>query len=243
LDKLIIKSIPYQDRPYEKLEMCGASRLTDAELLAIIIKSGNKDLNCVDVARIILGKHENGLSGFNYLEEASLYELTTMPSIGKVKAIQLKAVVELAKRINNNKLNKERIKVTSPKAIYDMLGTDMRDKKIEEVKVVILDNKSHVKSIVTVSLGATNKSMVSPKEIFSEPVKQLATSIVLVHNHPSGDTTPSRQDILLTRKIIDYANIFDIKLLDHIIIGGNGYTSMKETNSELFLGGRILWSL
>lgn len=235
-----MKSMPYQDRPYEKLERYGASQLTDTELLAIIIKSGNKELNCVDVARIILGKHENGLSGFNYLEETSIAELMKLPSIGKVKAIQLKAVVELAKRININKLDTKRIKVTSPKAVYDMLMADMKDKKIEEVKVVLLDNKSYVKSVVTVSIGATNKSMVSPKEIFSEPVKQLATSIVLVHNHPSGDTTPSRQDILLTRKIIDYANIFDIKVLDHIIIGGNSYTSMKETNSELFLGGRIL---
>ena len=116
----------------------------------------------------------------------------------------------------------------------------MKDKKIEEVKVVLLDNRSCVKSVITVSVGATNKSMVSPKEIFSEPIKQLATSIVLVHNHPSGDTTPSRQDILLTRKIIDYAKIFDINLLDHIIIGQNGYTSMKETNSDMFLGGRLV---
>lgn len=232
--------MPYQDRPYEKLERYGAHALTDTELLAIIIKTGNKDLNCVDVARLILTKHDNGLFGFNYLEEASIAELMRLPSIGKVKAIQLKSVIELAKRINNNKLDEKRVKVTSPKAIYDILAMDMKDKKVEEVRVVLLDNKSYVKSIVTVSIGATNKSMVSPKEIFSEPVKQLATSIVLVHNHPSGDTTPSRQDILLTRKIIDYANIFDIKLLDHIIIGGNNYTSMKETNSELFLGGRIL---
>lgn len=240
MNKLKIKNLPYSDRPYEKLERYGAHMLTDTELLAIIIKSGNKDLNCVDVARIILGKHENGLSGFNYLAEASLTELTKLPSIGKVKAIQLKAVIEIAKRINSNNLNINKVKVTSPKAIYDIVGVDMKEKKIEEVKVVLLDNRSCVKSIVTVSLGATNKSIVSPKEIFSEPIKQLATSIVIVHNHPSGDTTPSRQDIILTRKIIDYANIFDIKVLDHIIIGSNGYTSMKETNSELFLGGRIL---
>lgn len=240
MKKISIKSMPYSDRPYEKLERHGTQMLTDAELLAIIIKSGNKELNCVDVARIVLGKHSNGLSGFKYIEEASLDELMKIPSIGKVKAIELKAIVELAKRINNDKINEIKIKITSPKAIYDLLGGEMIDKKVEEVKVVLLDNKSYVKSVITVSKGATNKSAVSAKEIFSEPVKQLATSIVLVHNHPSGDTTPSRQDILLTRKIIDYANIFEIKLLDHIIIGGMGYTSMKETNSELFLGGRIL---
>lgn len=232
--------MPYSDRPYEKLERNGAGLLSDTELLAIIIKSGNKELNCVDVSRIILGSHENGLTGFKYLEEASIAELMKIPGIGKVKAIQLKALVELAKRINNNKLETNKIKVTTPKAVYDLLSCEMKDKKIEEVKVVLLDNRSCVKSVITVSVGATNKSMVSPKEIFSEPIKQLATSIVLVHNHPSGDTTPSRQDILLTRKIIDYAKIFDINLLDHIIIGQNGYTSMKETNSDMFLGGRLV---
>ena len=232
--------MPHSDRPYEKLERYGAHALTDTELLAIIIKSGNRELNCVDVARLILGKHSNGLFGFNYLEEASISELMKLPAIGKVKAIQLKALLELSKRINNKKTNENKLKVTNPKIIYDMLSVEMSDKKVEEVKVVLLDNKSYVKSVVTVSKGATNKSMVSPKEIFSEPIKQLATSIVLVHNHPSGDTTPSRQDILLTRKIIDYANIFDIKVLDHIIIGGNNYTSMKEINSELFIGGRLL---
>lgn len=237
MNKLNMKNIPYMDRPYEKLERYGANTLTDTELLAIIIKSGNKELNCVDVSRIILGHHDNGLAGFKYLEEVSITELMKIPGIGKVKAIQLKALIELSKRINNNKLEENKTRITSPKAVYDLLAAEMTDKKVEEVKVILLDNRSTVKSVITVSIGATNKSMVSPKEIFSEPIKQLATSIVLVHNHPSGDTTPSRQDILLTRKIIDYAKIFDINLLDHIIIGQNGYTSMKETNSEMFLGG------
>ena len=121
-----------------------------------------------------------------------------------------------------------------------MLSSELKELKVEIAKVVLLDAKAYVKSVITVSLGATNKSMVSPKEVFSEPIKQLASSIILVHNHPSGDTTPSRQDILLTKKIIDYASLFDITVLDHIIIGANGYTSIKETNNELFIGGRIL---
>ena len=97
-----------------------------------------------------------------------------------------------------------------------------------------------MKSVVTVSLGATNKSAVSIKEVLAEPIKQLATSIILVHNHPSGDTTPSRQDIILTRKVCDYANMFEIKLIDHIIVGKSGYTSIKETNSQIFLGGKLI---
>ncbi|MBR6641439.1 MAG: DNA repair protein RadC [Clostridia bacterium] len=240
MDKLSIKDIPLEDRPYEKFEKYGSLILTDAELLAIVIKSGSKELNSVDVARLLLSKHESGYAGFKYLEEASLEELMKVRGIGKVKAIQIKAVLEIAKRINSNKLNETKIKITSPKQVYDMLSSELKDAKVEHVKVILLDAKSHVKSVITVCIGMTNKSMVSPKEILSEPIKQLASSIVLVHNHPSGDTTPSRQDILLTKKIIDYATIFDITLLDHVIIGANGYTSIKETNNSLFIGGRIL---
>lgn len=240
MDKLSIKNIPFEDRPYEKFEKYGGLVLTDAELLAIIIKSGSKELNSVDVARLLLSKHTNGYEGLRYLEEASIDELMMVPGIGRVKAIQIKAVLELAKRINSNKLNEIKTKITNPKTIYDLLASELKDLKTEQVKVVLLDAKAYVKSIITVSVGATNKSMVSPKEILSEPIKQLASSIVLVHNHPSGDTTPSRQDILLTKKIIDYAAVFDITVLDHIIIGNNGYTSIKETNNTLFIGGRIL---
>lgn len=240
MSKLSIKQIPFQDRPYEKFERLGASFLTDAELLAIIIKNGSKSLNSLDMAKYILAYHENGLAGFKYLQQASLAELMQIPGIGKVKAIQLKAVLELAKRIDYEFENEKRIKITSPQDVYKLVKTDLADRQIEQVKVIILDNKNHVKSIVNVSSGATNKSAVSTKEILSEPIKQLATGIILVHNHPSADTTPSRQDILLTRKILDYAKIFEIDLYDHVIVGKNGYTSLKETNSEIFLGGRII---
>ena len=240
MNKLSIKQIPLEDRPYEKFERLGATYLTDAELLAIVIKNGSKSLNSLDMARYILSSHENGFSGFKYLKEASLDELMKIQGIGKVKAIQLKAVMELASRINNELANEKRIKITCPSDVYKLLRVDLAQRQTEEVKVVILDNKNYVKSVVTVSRGATNKSTVSAKEILSEPIKQLASGIILVHNHPSGDTTPSRQDILLTRKISDYAKMFEIDLCDHVIIGKNDYTSLKETNSEIFLGVRII---
>lgn len=240
MKKLSIKQIPLEDRPYEKFERFGASYLTDAELLAIIIKNGSKSLNSLDLARYILANHENGLAGFKYLKQASLAELMSIQGIGKVKAIQLKAIIELATRINDDNINEKRVKITCPQDVYKLLRKDMVDLETEQVKVVILDNKNYVKSVVTISQGAVNKSVVSTKEVLSEPIKQLASSIVLVHNHPSGDTTPSRQDILLTRKILDYAKMFEIDLCDHIIIGKNNYTSLKETNSEMFLGGRII---
>ena len=240
MNKLSIKQLPSQDRPYEKFERLGAACLTDAELLAVIVKNGSKELNCLEIAKYILSKHENGLAGFRYLKEASLEDLMKTPGIGKIKAIQLKSIVELAARINDEFASEKKVKITSPNDVYNLLKGELAEKPTEEVKVVLLDNKNHVKSIVTVSKGATNKSTISVKEVLSEPIKQLATSIILVHNHPSSDTTPSRQDILLTRKLCDYANIFEIKLCDHVIIGKDGYTSLKETNSEMFLGGRII---
>lgn len=240
MKKLSIKQIPFEDRPYEKFEKLGASYLTDAELLAVIIKNGTKSLNSLDLSRYILSNHENGLSGFRYLKQASLDELMKIPGIGKVKAIQLKSVLELASRINNEIISEKKIKIKSPQDVYSLLQLEMGDKQTEELKVVILDNKNQVKSVVTVSKGATNKTAISPKEVLCEPIKQLASGIILVHNHPSGDTTPSRQDVLLTRKINDYASIFEITLCDHVIIGKNGYTSIKETNSEIFLGGRMI---
>lgn len=239
MNKLKIKNVPLLDRPYEKFEMLGVEALSEAELLAIILKTGNKELNCVELAKHILSKHSNGLSGFKYVDEASVSELMQIPGIGKVKAIQLKAIIEIARRITKEKKNEIKVKVRSPKDVYDYVSKDMKDKKVEEVRVILLDNKNNIKSMVTVALGATNKSSVSAKEVLSEPIKQLATGIILVHNHPSGDTTPSRQDIVLTRKIVEYASMFEIELLDHIIVGSNEYTSIKETNTEIFLRGRI----
>ena len=240
MNKLSIKQIPLEDRPYEKFEKLGEAYLTDAELLAVIIKNGSKSLNCLEIAKYILADHDNGLSGFRYLKEVSLAELMKIPGVGKVKAIQLKTIIELASRINNEFMKEKKVKITSPQDVYKLLKGQMAEKPTEEVKVVILDNKNCVKSVVTVSKGATNKSAVSAKEILSEPIKQLASGIILVHNHPSSDTTPSRQDIILTRKINDYAHMFEITLCDHIIVGKNGYTSLKETNSEIFIGGKMI---
>lgn len=233
-----MKNIPLEDRPYEKLEKKGAKSLSTSELLAIIIKSGTKDMSSVDVSKMLLSKKQNGKRELEYIEGASLSELMTYPGIGKVKAIQLKACIELAKRYNN--IEKKTFKITSPIDIYNMLRYEMQDLEVEEVRVVILNTKAIVKSVVTVSKGAINSSGITLRELLSEPIKQMASAIILVHNHPSGNTTPSKTDIRLTEKIISNINLFDIELRDHIVIGNSGYTSIRELHPEMFLKGRLI---
>lgn len=238
MNPLTIKEVPYLDRPYEKFEKHGAGLLTDSELLAIIIKSGTVQMNSVEVAKMLLSKNESGLEGFEYLEKSSIQELMSYKGIGKVKAIQIKATLEIAKRYNSKQGQK--IKVRSPVDVYNLLKLELQDLEVETIKTIILDTKSYVKSIVTVSLGALNSSCLTLKEFLKEPIKQMSASIILVHNHPSGDTFPSTADLTITSKIVENARVFDIDLKDHIIIGKTGYTSIRETHPDIFLKGRII---
>lgn len=232
-----MKDVLVQDRPYEKLEKLGAEMLSDSELLAIIIKSGTKEISALKLAQVLLSKNNSGLSSFNYLDNISIDELKSFKGIGRVKAIQIKAVIEIAKRLS--KIPKEKTnKISCPKDVYDLLSKDMESKEIETIKVIILNNKNIVKSIVTVSVGMQNSASIGVKELLYEPLKQMASSIIIVHNHPSGDSSPSKQDISFTKRMIDGVKIFDIELLDHIVIGKNEYTSIKEINSSIFNEGR-----
>lgn len=190
---------------------------------------------------MLLSENSTGLSSFRYIDNISLDELKTFKGIGRVKAIQLKAVMEIAKRMS--KMEKEEVKkITCPKDVYNLLGKELESKQVEYLKVIILNNKNMVKSVVTVSIGAQSKAVVGIKEVLYEPLKQMASSIIIVHNHPSGDSKPSKQDINFTEKINDAIKMFEIDLLDHIVIGKNEYTSIRETCSNIFSGGRrILW--
>lgn len=177
------------------------------------------------------------MSSFRYLDNISIEELKSFKGIGRVKAIQIKAVIEIAKRIS--KIPKGKVtKITCPNDVYNLLSKEMENKQVEILKVIILNNKNIVKSVVTVSIGAQSKAVVGIKEILYEPLKQMASSIIIVHNHPSGDSAPSRQDILFTERIISGMRTFDIELLDHIVIGNNEYTSIKEVNNSIFNEGR-----
>lgn len=205
--------------------------------MAIIIKSGTKEKNCLELAKMLLAQNSSGLASFKYIDSLSLDELKAFKGIGRVKAIQIKAVMEIAKRIS--KLPKDKVKkITCPKDVYNLLSKDMEEKQVEELKVIILNTKNIVKSVVTIAKGAQSRAVIGVKELLNEPLKQMAASIVIVHNHPSGDSSPSKQDIEFTKKICKSASIFDISVLDHIVIGNKEYTSIREINSSIFNEGR-----
>lgn len=223
--------MPLDDRPYEKLELIGENNLTNSELLAIIIKTGTKKYNCLEIAQNILNTKDNisKISDLEYLTNLSLEELKLFEGIGRVKAIQIKAMLELSKRIASMYAT-EKKKITSPKDVFDLLQKEFIGKKQEVLKTIILNKKNTVISVITNAIGNNDNISIGIKEILSEPIKQMANSIILVHNHPSGNLKPSNADILFTQKINENAKIFDITLLDHIIISNKGYISLKQIN-------------
>lgn len=226
----IIDKLPLNDRPYEKLELVGPSNLTNSELLAIIIKTGTKKYSCLEIARSILKESTRiEMNDIEYLSRLSLQELKQYEGIGRVKAIQIKAVVELAKRISKtSNFDITKNKVTSPTDIFNLVCSSYCFEKQECLKTIILNKRNIILSIVTNAIGSNDSINISLKEIFSEPIKQMAHSIILVHNHPSGTLTPSKQDIFFTNKVNETSKIFNINLLDHIIIANNKYISLKE---------------
>lgn len=221
-----IKQLPETERPYEKMELYGEKVLSNAELLAIIIKTGTKEASSVTIAQKLLNLNPNPQNNnLDFLREITIEEFMQIKGIGKVKAIQLKAVCELAVRMTTP-LNYQRIKIKRPEDIVKLLMEEMRLEKQEIVKLIILNNKNEIIRIKNVALGGINSVNMSVKDILSEPIKIQAPKIILVHNHPSGDATPSRADIDVTEKIFELAQIFNIELLDHIVIGNMNFTSI-----------------
>ena len=225
-----IKLLPETERPYEKLEIHGEKMLSNAELLAIIIKSGTKENTSVELANKILmmGNNKNlqeDDSLLQYLQNVSIEELMSIKGIGKVKAIQIKAVCELARRMSTP-INKKKVKVNCSQDAAELFMDELRFEKVEYAKLLLLNSKNYVVKIVDVSKGGTNSAVVEPKEILQEAIKSSSPRMILVHNHPSGDATPSVADIELTRRLYSAANIVGVQLLDHIVIGDRCYTSI-----------------
>lgn len=203
--------------------------MTNSELLAIIIKTGTTRLSCLQIAQNILkGKpNKKNLSDLEYLTSLSMQELQKFDGIGRVKSIQIQAVIELSKRISDiYSVKKE--KIISPVDVFNLLVSEYIGQNQECLKTILLNKQNNVISIITNAIGGNDRINIGIKELFAEPIKQMASSIILVHNHPSGSLIPSRQDIRFTKHIDEYSSIFDMQLLDHIIIANNNYISLKE---------------
>ena len=221
-----IKDMSRQEKPYEKCQEFGPAALTDAELLAVVLRTGTEGQSSVDLAREILksGGSDERLDG---LYHATIPELMRIRGVGKVKAIQIVCLCELAKRLsrtsNNSKLMFDRAEI-----IAEYYMEEMRHLEQEETRCVFLNSKCCLIGDKVISRGTVNSSLASPREIFIEAMKNRAVSLVMLHNHPSGDPTPSYNDIALTQKIRQAGEIIGIPLLAHIIIGDQCYFSLKE---------------
>lgn len=213
-------------RPYEKCTQYGAGTLTDAELLAVILRTGTKGCSAIELAEEILSA-THGQSALNGLVDIERTDLMKLKGVGIVKAIQIQCISELSRRIAKQKAY-ERLDFTNPEAIARYYMEDMRYLDKEHLILAMLDNKCRLISDSVISIGTVNASIVTPREIFIEALKSHAVSVVMLHNHPSGDAAPSRQDIEVTSRIKRAGEIIGISLVDHIIIGDNTYTSLRQ---------------
>lgn len=220
-----MKELPETERPYEKLEQYGEKTLTNAELLAIIIKTGTKEETAVGLAQQILKLNTGEQDNLSFLRDLSVEEFMKIKGIGKVKAIQLKAICELATRMNMVTNYKEKV-ILKPYDIAEILMEKMRFEKQEILKVAMLNNKNKLIKIKDVAKGGENFVKATIKSVLNEAVKIEASKIILIHNHPSGNPMPSSKDIEFTNNVEKATEILGIQLLDHIIIGDANYVSI-----------------
>lgn len=221
---LTMKELPVTERPYEKCEKNGAETLSDAELLAIILKTGASGEKVMDLAVQLLNLNPacQGLEGIMRLNRKDFQQIR---GIGRVKSVQLSAVCELARRMTRIQFGEHFI-FDTPQSVADYYMAYMCHLKHEEVHVMMLDTKQHMISECLLTKGTVNASLIAPREIFVQALKADAVGIVLVHNHPSGDDTPSREDLAATEKVRCAGDLIGIRLVDHIIIGNGHFTSL-----------------
>lgn len=220
---LTIRELPVGERPREKLLDKGAYAVSDAELLAILLRTGTKQENVTRIAERLL-KDYQGISG---LAALCPQELEKIHGIGPAKAVTVAAAAELAKRMAAQ-APAERPVIRSPGDAAILVMPKLRYEGKEHFMLLLLSTKNHVLAMPTVSVGSLNASVVHPREVFRQAINYSAASVILVHNHPSGDPTPSQEDITLTRRLVEAGALLDISVLDHLIIGDGKYVSMKE---------------
>jgi DNA repair protein RadC len=217
-----IKDLPQDERPRERLYKYGATNLSNAELLAILMRVGTRDENAVQMGQRLISKY--GLPG---LARASFDELTHEKGLGLAKVAQIKAALELGRRLAAAS-PQERQVIRSPADAANLLMSEMQFLEQEQMRTVLLDTRNRVLRTHTVYVGSLNTAMVRIGELFRDAIRANCAALIVVHNHPSGDPTPSPEDVAVTRMIVEAGKLLDIDVLDHIVIGRKRYVSLKE---------------
>jgi DNA repair protein RadC len=219
-----IKNWPEDDRPREKLLRNGEHTLSKSELLAILLRTGTKDQSALDLARKIMKKFKT----FRNMSHTDIRDWKELKGVGNAKITQIKAAIEIGRRFREDELQEEKIVVKSAKDIVDILMPRMRDLKKEVFKTVMLDSKNRIIDIIEITKGTVNQANPIIREIFHKALELFATALVCVHNHPSGNTIPSKEDEEFTKTLSEAGKIMQVKVLDHIIIGDGNYYSFAD---------------
>jgi DNA repair protein RadC len=222
---IMVRDLPPEERPREKLLAYGPSGLSNAELLAILLRSGTRKKSVLRIAEEILARiKEQGLVGMVHI---SVAELAKIDGVGKVKAATLQAAIELARRLAVQQSAKIQM-ITGPEDVARYAMPHYRFEQKEHFAVLLLNTKNHVISMPEVSVGSLSASVVHPREGFRAAIDHAAAAMILLHNHPSGDPTPSREDIAVTERLVKAGKIMDIPVLDHVVLGRDRFISLKE---------------
>lgn len=224
-----VKDLPIDDRPREKLELKGPQALSDAELLAIILRTGKKNKSAIEVANHLIKEYKS----LKELARKDFREILNQfkgEGIGKTKAITLLAAIEVGRRSTQRDIINDEVKVTEPKIIFELMNPKLSNIMVEEFHIVLLNRKNVIIRSELVTRGTLDSSLVSPREVFKIAIDNRASSIILVHNHPSGNLEPSNEDIKVTEQLYQAGKLLDIPVLDHVIIANNSFTSFLDKN-------------
>ncbi len=224
---VMVRDLPEEERPREKLIRRGAAALSDTELLAILLRTGTSSVSVLHLAEEVLAKYQD--KGLLAIMNVSPQEVASIHGVGLAKAAAIVAAVELGRRLSAKAAQKQE-KIGGPEDVARYAAPLLRFEQKEHFLVMLLDVRNRVLAMPTVSIGSLTASVAHPREIFREAIRYSAANMILIHNHPSGDPTPSREDLQLTRQMMKAGEIMGIPVLDHVIIAGDGFLSIKEAN-------------
>jgi DNA repair protein RadC len=218
-----VRDLPKPERPRERLQKLGPDALSSQELLALVIGRGIPKKSVMTIAQELMARFGN----VKAISQATLEELSQIKGIGPAKAAQIKACFELAKR-ENLEADEESVDIKNPEAVFKLMSSSIKDKAKEHFKLILLNSRNKKIGISTISVGTLTTSLVHPREVFKEALAHSAASVILAHNHPSGDPEPSEDDLKITRKLVESGKILGVEVIDHIIIGKTNFCSFRE---------------